>query len=130
MISTNGDSKIAKLISEAIWKSSSVSVEKSNTKETYLEVGLCLWQYFSGLKFARGVPYPEFKNHGDKIIYNYPLVFTSRVPLESTKQIVKFLEFAKKSRKQLMIFSEKVSQNVISTLVYNNKKKVVEACAI
>ena len=38
MISTNGDERIARLISEAVWRSQMVSVEKSNTKETYLEV--------------------------------------------------------------------------------------------
>jgi hypothetical protein len=67
MISTNGDSKLAKLISEAIWKSTSVNVEKSNTKETYVEVIFSLSQYFSGFKFVRGIPHPEFKNKGDKI---------------------------------------------------------------
>lgn len=38
MISTNGEERIARLISEAVWRSQMVSVEKSNTKETYLEV--------------------------------------------------------------------------------------------
>jgi hypothetical protein len=81
MISTNGEEKIARLISEAVWKSGVVSVEKSNTKETYLEVFFYLFKYFSGLKIGRGLPYPEFKNHGDKIVYNYPLVVVSRTPL-------------------------------------------------
>ena len=43
------------------------------------------------MKIVRGVPNPEFKNHGDKIVYNYPLVVTSKVPLENTKQIIKIL---------------------------------------
>ena len=38
MISTNGEERIARLISEAVWRTQMVSVEKSNTKETYLEV--------------------------------------------------------------------------------------------
>jgi chaperonin GroEL len=37
---------------------------------------------------------------------------------------------AKKARKQLIIFAEEISENVMSTLIYNNKKKIVEACGI
>lgn len=37
---------------------------------------------------------------------------------------------AKKARKQVMIFSEKVGQNVIGTLIYNKRKNIVECCAI
>lgn len=32
MISTNGDQKVSKLVSEAIWKCENVTVERSNTK--------------------------------------------------------------------------------------------------
>ena len=37
---------------------------------------------------------------------------------------------AKKARKQLIIFAEEISESVMSTLIYNNKKKIVEACGI
>jgi chaperonin GroEL (HSP60 family) len=40
------------------------------------------------------------------------------------------LEFAKKSRKQLMIFASSVNQNILSTLIYNKRKNIVDACAI
>jgi len=38
-------------------------------------------KYFNGMKIVRGLPHPDFKNFGDKIIYNYPLIITSKVPL-------------------------------------------------
>lgn len=38
MISTNGDEKVSKMISEAVWKSDIITVEKSNSRETYVEV--------------------------------------------------------------------------------------------
>ena len=31
-------------------------------------------QYHSGVKIVAGIPHPEFKNKGDKVELNYPLV--------------------------------------------------------
>lgn len=36
----------------------------------------------------------------------------------------------KKARKQVMIFSEKIGENIIGTLIYNKRKNIVESCAI
>lgn len=36
----------------------------------------------------------------------------------------------KKARKQVMIFSEKIGQNVIGTLIYNKRKNILESCAM
>lgn len=32
---------------------------------------------------------------------------------------------AKQARKQLMIFSEKISPNILSTLIYNKRKNII-----
>jgi hypothetical protein len=40
------------------------------------------------------------------------------------------LELSKKARKQIMIFSETISQNILSTLIYNRRNKILEGCAI
>lgn len=59
-------------------------------------------------------------------MYNYPLVVTSLVPLSQMKDIVQALELAKKARKQVIFFAPDFGDAVKSTLVYNNKKKVLE----
>lgn len=77
------------------------------------------------MKIVKGVPHPDLKNFGDKIIYNYPLVFISKVPLDNTKQIIKVLEMAKKARKQIIIFGEKIDNNITSTFIYNKRKNIL-----
>ena len=37
---------------------------------------------------------------------------------------------AKKARKQLLVFASEISDSVMSTFIYNNKKKIVEVCGI
>lgn len=66
----------------------------------------------------------------EKLIYNYPLVVTSLLPLKSVKEVVGLLELAKKARKQVLIFAPDLSDSVKSTLIYNNKKKVLETGCI
>jgi hypothetical protein len=43
------------------------------------------------MKITRGVPHPDFKNFGDKIVYNYPLILISKNKITHVKEIVKAL---------------------------------------
>lgn len=79
---------------------------------------------------ARGIPHPDCKNYGEKLVYDYPLVLVSEKPILSIESIVPALELAKKARKQLLIITCDFSEAVLSTLIYNKRKKIVEACAI
>lgn len=82
------------------------------------------------MKFTRGIPNELLINQGHKIVYNYPLIVVSALPIMQIKEIVKLLELTKKARKQLVIFAENISQSVMSTLIYNNQKKIIEVCGI
>lgn len=91
--------------------------------ETYAE-------FYTGVKIVRGIPHPDFKNVGDKVIYNYPLVLMSQKPIQEVREIVPALELASRARKQLFIISPLISDSVLSTLIYNKRKNIVEACGV
>lgn len=74
-----------------------------------------------------GIPHPEFKNTGDKVELDYPLVLLDTQGINNIEQIVQVLEIAKKARKQLLIVSNKISDSVMSNLIYNKRKNIVEA---
>ena len=74
-----------------------------------------------------GINHPDFKNKGDNVELNYPLVLLSPRPINSIEEIVKALELAKKARKQLLVVSSKISDSVLSTFIYNKRKNVIEA---
>lgn len=63
---------------------------------------------------------------GDKVELDYPLVLIDKKGITSIEEIVSVLELAKKVRKQLLIVSYKISDSVLSTLIYNRRKKIVE----
>lgn len=74
-----------------------------------------------------GIPHPEFKNVGDKVELDYPLVLLDTRGIKSVEEILGVLELAKKARKQLFIVSTSISDSVLSTLIYNRRKNIVEA---
>lgn len=56
-----------------------------------------------------GIPHPEFKNVGDKVELNYPLVLLDEKGIDKIEDILEVLEIVKKARKQLLIVSTKIS---------------------
>jgi hypothetical protein len=84
-------------------------------------------QYQSGIKVVAGIPHPDFKNKGDKVELNYPLVVLAKQGIKKIEQVVGILELAKKARKPILIISTDISDTVMSTLIYNIRKNIVEA---
>ena len=58
------------------------------------------------------------------------MVVTSLLPLNNVKEVVQALELAKKARKQIIFFAPDFSDSVKSTLIYNNKKKILECSCV
>lgn len=79
---------------------------------------------------TRGLESMEMANKPSGLLFNYPLVVVSSIPVKSVKSIVGCLEMAKKARKQLIIFAPDFSESVVNTLIYNSKKKIVEAACV
>ncbi len=72
-----------------------------------------------------GIPHPEFKNKGDKVELNYPLVVLDKKGIKKIEQVVGILQLAKKARKPILIISTDISDSVMSTLIYNIRKNIV-----
>ena len=48
-------------------------------------------QYQSGIKVVAGIPHPDFKNKGDKVELNYPLVVLAKQGIKKIEQVVGIL---------------------------------------
>lgn len=58
---------------------------------------------------------------------NYPLIVLDKQGIKKIEQVVGILELAKKARKPILIISTDISDTVMSTLIYNIRKNIVEA---
>ena len=61
-----------------------------------------------------------------------PLVLVVADKITKVSQIVPIMEMVKKSpmKRSLLLVSEDLQQDPLSTMVYNNKKEIIECCAI
>jgi chaperonin GroEL len=59
-----------------------------------------------------------------------PLILVVAGPVHDVSQIVPVMEIVKKAQRPLLLFSEDLQPDPLSTLVYNNKKGIVQSCAI
>lgn len=50
--------------------------------------------------------------------------------IEEVRQIVPVMELVKKTKRPLLVFSEDLQHEPMSTMVYNNRKGIVESCAV
>ena len=58
---------------------------------------------------------------------DYPLVMISTKGIKGIEEVLSVLELAKKARKAILIISSSISDSVLSTLIYNNRKQIVDA---
>ena len=77
-----------------------------------------------GLVLNRGFASEEFLRsiNDTQVELVYPLVLVVKDKLKTTKQMVDLLELVKPLNRPIAIFSEHLTQDPFSTLVYNLKK--------
>jgi chaperonin GroEL len=126
-ISANNDRSIGQIIAEAykdVGKSGIVTVERSQTSETYAETTL-------GLKFDRGYLSPLFINDHkkDECVFEDVLVLVADMEIANILQIENVLRPVVKEAKKLLIISP-CNTNVINTLAANVMKGNLKACAV
>jgi chaperonin GroEL len=126
-ISANNDKEIGKIIADvykAIGESGIVTVEKSQTSETYYETT-------NGVKIDRGYSNPMFINNHkrDECILEDVYVLVSDAEITNILQIENVLKPIIQERKKLLIVAP-VSQNVSNTLAANVLKNNLELCTI
>src|ERR1043166_1732163 len=116
-ISANNDKQIGGVISEAMKKGGKdgvVTVEKSETKETTLEV-------VEGMQFDRGYLSPYFITDPDRMecILENALILIHEKKISSMKDLLPLLEQIAKLGKPLLIIAEDVEGEALATLVVN-----------
>jgi chaperonin GroEL len=126
-ISANNDKSIGKIIGEVyrnVGKNGIVTVERSQTTETYAET-------MKGLKVDRGYLSPLFINDHkkDECVLEDVYVLVSDVEISNILQIENVLKPIITSGKKLLIISP-CHNNVVNTLAANVMKNGLKMCAV
>lgn len=126
-ISANNDREIGRIISEVykdVGKTGVVTVEKSQTSETYAET-------IKGLKIDRGYLSNLFINDSkkDECVFDDVMVLVADMELASILPINDLLQVIVQEQKKLLIISP-CSTNLVNTLVANSMRGLIKVVAV
>ena len=127
-ISSNGDTKIGKMIAEAMQKVGNegvITVEEAKSLETELEV-------VEGMQFDRGYISPYFITNAEKMRVDmddaYLLVYEKK--LSGLQELLPLLEAVVQTSKPLVIIAEDVEGEALATLVVNKLRGGLKVAAV
>jgi chaperonin GroEL len=126
-ISANNDRETGRIISDvykAVGKNGIVTVERSQTAETYSEVTM-------GLKLDRGYTSPLFINDQkkDECVFEDTMVLVADIEISSVLQIENILKPIITEGKKLLIIAPSTT-NVLNTLAANVMKGNLKVCIV
>ena len=126
-LSANNDREIGRIIAEVykdVGKTGIVTVEKSQTAETYAETT-------KGLKFDRGYMSPMFINDAkkDECVFEDTMVLVADMEIANVLQLENVLKPIISEGKKLLIISP-CNANVINTLAANVVKGNLKVCIV
>jgi chaperonin GroEL len=127
-ISAHNDVLIGELVADAIEKVGGdgvISVEESKTIETLLDV-------VEGMKFDRGFLSPYFVTDADRMeaVLQDPCVLLCDHKIGALHDLVSLLEQVAKSGRSLLIIAEDIEGEALATLIVNQLRGVLKACAV
>ena len=127
-ISSNNDEELGMLISEAIakvGKDGVITVEESRGMDTYIDV-------VEGIQFNKGFVSPYFVTNNDKmnIEMREPYILCTDRKLNTMQELVPILEQVMKTKRPLVLIADEFSNEVISNLVLNKLRGVVQVVAV
>lgn len=127
-ISSNNDHSIGKLIAEAmkkVKKEGVITVEEAKGTETTVEV-------VEGMQFDRGYISAYFVTNADKMeaVLENPYVLIYDKKISNMKELLPILEKTVQTGKPLLIISEDVDGEALSTLVVNKIRGALKVCAV
>ena len=127
-ISANNDHEIGNLLAEAmdkVGKDGVITVEEGKTAETTYEV-------VEGMQFDKGYLSPYFINRSpemDCLLEDaYILIYEKKI--SNLRDLIPLLEKAMQRGKPLLIISEDVEGEALTTLVVNKLRGVLNICAV
>ena len=127
-VSANNDAEIGNTIADAmekVGKDGVITVEESKTMETSIE-------FVEGMQFDRGYISAYFVTDRDTMtsVYEdvYILIYDKKI--SSMKDMLPLLEKVVQNGKPLLIISEDVDGEALSTLVVNSLRGTLKTCAV
>src|SRR5579863_954045 len=127
-ISSNGDSKIGKMIADAMQKVGNegvITVEEAKALDTEVEI-------VEGMQFDRGYLSPYFITNAEKMVAEledaYVLLHEKKLP--GLQALLPVLEAIVQSGKPLLIIAEDVEGEALATLVVNKLRGGLKVAAV
>lgn len=127
-ISAHNDPSIGAFVADAFEKVGGegvISVEESKTTETSLDV-------VEGMRFDRGFLSPYFVTDAERMeaVLEDPLILLSDHKISALRDLVPLLEEIAKSGRPLLIIAEDIEGEALATLIVNQLRGVLKACAV
>lgn len=127
-ISGNNDTEVGNLIATAmdkVGRDGIITIEESKTGETYLET-------VEGMQFNRGMKSPYFTTDNATMtsVLHDPLVLITDKRLSQIKELLPLLESVSQQSKSLLIIAEDIDAEVLSTLVVNKMRGILNVVAV
>jgi chaperonin GroEL len=127
-ISANGDTEIGNILAtcmDKVGKEGVITVEEAKGLETESEI-------VEGMQFDRGYLSPYFITDGDRMeaVLENPYILVHEKKISSMKDLLPVLEKVAESGRPLLLIAEDVEGEALATLVVNNLRKTMTACAV
>ena len=125
---SSGDEQIGALIAEAMEKVSAdgvITVEESKTAETYTEL-------VEGMQFDRGYITPYMVTDTEKMaaMLEDALILVTDQKISTIQEILPVLEQVMQGGKRLLIISEDMENEPLSTLIVNRLRGTLNVCCV
>lgn len=127
-LSANSDTSIGDIIAQAmerVGKDGVITVEDGKSLDNELEV-------VEGMQFDRGYLSPFFITNQEKqrVQLDNPYILLHDKKISSIRDLIPVLEQVAKSGRSLLIIAEDVEGEALATLVVNNMRGILRACAV
>lgn len=127
-ISANNDVEIGKLIADAMRKVSKdgvITIEEAKSRDTTIGI-------VEGMKFDRGYLSNYFVTNTEKMEceMDNPLILLYDKKISSFKDILPILEVVVQNGRPLLIISEDIESDALTTLVVNRLRSQLKICAV
>jgi chaperonin GroEL len=127
-ISANGDTAVGNIIAtcmDKVGKDGVITVEEAKAIETTYDV-------VEGMQFDRGYLSPYFVTDQDRMeaVLENPYVLVHEKKISNMKDLLPVLEKVAESGRPLFIVAEDIEGDALATLVVNNLRKTLVACAV
>jgi chaperonin GroEL len=127
-IAAGGDESIGKMLAEAmqkVGKDGVITVEEGKGLETYVE-------WVEGMQFDKGYLSPYFVTEPEemKATFKDCYILLHEKKISAVKDLIPLLETIAKTGKPLLIISEDIEGDALSTLVVNKLRGTLNICAV